>query len=44
MEPNPRDAIRCICSQYISHCGLEKHLQTKSHIDRITLSKNMILN
>jgi len=36
MEPNPRDKIKCICSQYIGHRGMEKHLQTKSHIDRIT--------
>jgi len=36
MELNPKDKIKCICSQYISHRGMEKHLQSKTHIDRIT--------
>jgi len=35
MEPNPRDKVKCICSQYISHRGMEKHLQSKSHNDRL---------
>jgi len=35
MEPNPKDKVKCICSQYISHCGMEKHLQSKSHNDRL---------
>jgi len=35
MEPNPRDKVKCICSQYISHRSVEKHLQSKSHNDRL---------
>jgi len=35
MEPNPRDEVKCICSQYISHRGMEKHLQSTSHNNRL---------
>jgi len=31
MELNPRDKVKCICSQYISNRGMEKHLESTSH-------------
>jgi len=36
MDVNPRDKVRCVCSQYISHRGMDKHLQSRSHINRLT--------
>jgi len=36
MEVNPKDKVKCICFQYISHRGMERHLQYQSHISRLT--------
>jgi len=35
MEFNPRDKVKCTCSQLISHRGMDKHLQSQSHISRL---------
>jgi len=38
MELNPKEKIKCTCSQYISRRGMERHLLSKSHINA-TVSK-----
>jgi len=35
MDVNPRDKVKCTCSQLISHSGMDKHLQSQSHINRL---------
>jgi len=36
MELNPKEKIKCTCSQYISRGGMERHLLSKSHITETT--------
>jgi len=40
MELNPKEKIKCTCSQYISRRGMERHLLSKSHITATTPKVN----
>lgn len=38
---NQKEKIKCICSHYISQKGMEAHLKSKYHNDRITSKKRI---
>jgi hypothetical protein len=39
MTTNLKQKVKCACSHYISLKGMEKHLETKYHKDRLISKK-----